>query len=224
MIGSDIGLNVQVTLRSFAVDLFGVDVEPQFINPITFTTNRVAGEGWQYYAGTETGLTESRFGYTNGVGVEAHRDSLRFEHTLEGGVSVESALSAWIAQRYVEAFGMDRWHAVDHEFRGKVEALDSSTSQWPIFSENVVSDGSQALLRTGVVHTYTDRSLQVDVFQVHGHGRVETHYQAHVQRRFQNIQGRQSEHPLTSVLSRWRADLDDVAAVARKLIHSARPK
>ena len=58
MAESEAPYRLTVVLRAFAVELSGVDVNPQFINPATLQFNGVVDEGWTY-SNVQIGMIES---------------------------------------------------------------------------------------------------------------------------------------------------------------------
>ena len=157
MAGSEALRGLTVELRMFAVELSGVDVDPQFVNPATLQFNDVVEMGWTCEKGVKTGITESTLSYTNGVQIEAFDETVRFQHSGPN-FNAGGPFSAEIAKRYVEAFGVDSWFGVSLEFAGPI-GLDGypeniGVSVPPALPSRLTHNGVIPRVRSGALYQY----------------------------------------------------------------------
>lgn len=108
-------------LRKFAVTLIGIELNPQLVNPVTLRLNDIVDESWKSNRGAKIGITESNLGYANGVEVEASDETLRFCHSASSFETGE-VLSAILAKRFIDVFGVDDWWAIRFDFGGQINA------------------------------------------------------------------------------------------------------
>jgi hypothetical protein len=216
------GLTVE--LRMFAVELSGVDVNPQFVNPATLQFNDVVEKGWSFDKGVRTGITESALSYTNGLQIEAFDDIVRFQHSGPN-LKVRGPLSAEVAKRYVEAFGVDNWFGVSLEFAGPI-GLEGYPDNFgvslpPALSNLLIHNGVTPGVRAGTFYQYPDRNLQVDLQQSPvGSSHMGLAWIAQVYRSLARSQDDQTENQVESVLSEWERDLEDVVAAVSLLVQA----
>ena len=224
MAGSGTPHTMLVVLRMFAVELDGMDVNPQFINPATLRFNGVVGEEWVCEKDVQMGITESRFSYTNGVRIEAFEDTVRFQQTGRD-ITPSDALSAELARRYAMGFDSDSWFAISLEFNGTVEMPARTASddvmQWPAFAGDLVHEGVAPHFFTSAMYDHSDRRLAVDLFRNSDPSHMQLGYSGRVRRRLGNSNEKEeerSEPQLETVLSRWQVDWEDVAATVARLL------
>ena len=166
MVGSDTSPPLALSLRMFAVRLSGMDMNPQFVNPPTLVLNGVVDESWICEKGAQTGLTESRFGYTNGVRVEAFEDTVCFRHYGTDLVA-EKALSSELAQRYAALFDPQSWFDMSLEFGAVIRVSGCSAVRAPVpgFADSLTLDEVAPRFSTNFIYEYPDRTLSIEFSQ-----------------------------------------------------------
>ena len=217
--------DLTVVLRAFTVELMGLEVEPQYINPVTLEANDVVDSLWRLDSGTLVGISRSRFGYANGVEVEAEQESLSFRH-IAADLVVEEALSAELASRYVKAYGEEDLFGIGMVFQGEVKVPDAPDLVGP-FDSAVLTDKlalrnvAPSAYRIGVTHSFEPEqprpsSLSVDLFR--GVAISGVHFTAQA---FHEVVGPQHTwHAINSadsILSRWQSVWSDVVDVVTRL-------
>lgn len=220
MAGPEAPPTLTVVLRMFAVELSGIDLDPQFVNPATLQFNGVIDKGWICEKGVRIGITESNFSYTNGVQIEASDDTVCFRHSgpeLNDG----SALSAELARRYAVGFDDDNWFAISLEFGGVVElARDTVLADVlsrPTFADHLIYDGVAPRFNASAFYNFPDRRLMVDLFQNPGTSHMQLSYVARIHRYLDHDRDEQAEHKLETVLSRWQSDWQNAATALIRL-------
>ena len=207
---------LSVNLEMFAIELSGMNVNPQFVNPATLQFNDVVDEAWTY-AGVQTGVTESNVRYTNGLQIEAFEDTVRFQHvTADGGF-----LSAEIARRYVETFGGDSWFMVALEFGGTIELFSepdrASESLRPVSVDSLIQNDVVPVFRAGALYPYPEHTLQVELQQPVGSDNGWFECGALVNCSLAPSEVEETENRLQSVLSEWESHWGDAASALIRL-------
>ena len=205
-----------VALETFAVELSGVNLNPQFVNPATLQFNDVVDEGWTY-AGVQIGVTESNVRYTNGLQIEAFEDTVRFQHVLTDG----GFLSAEVARRYVEKFGGDSWLMIALEFGGTIELFSepdsTSESLRPVSVDSLTHNDVIPAFRAGALYLYPEHTLQVELQQPVGSRNGWFECGALVNRSLVPNEVEETETRLQSVLSEWESHWKDAASALIRL-------
>ena len=205
-----------VALEMFAVELTGVNVNPQYVNPATLQFNDVVDETWTY-AGVQTGVTESNVRFTNGLRIEAFESSVRFQHVFAG----DGFLSAEIARRYVEAFGADSWFMVSLEFGGTMELFSEpdrvSESLRPVSVDSLLYNGVVPAFRAGALYLYPEHTLQVELEQPVGSDNGWFECGASVNRSLVSDEADETENQIQSVLTGWESHWGDAASALTRL-------
>ena len=215
-----------VVLQMFAVELSGIDLDPQFINPATLQFNGVVDKDWICENGIRIGITESNFSYTNGVQVEASDETVCFRHS---GIELAegSALSAELAKRYAVGFDDDNWFGISLEFGGVIvlsgDPTPASVSVWSSFVDRLTHHGVSPRFHTSAFYNYPDRRLVVELFQNPGSSHTPLGCVARIHRHLEYSQQVETEHRLESVLSSWRSDWKDAVAAITRLADAALP-
>ena len=223
-------ITLSITLRTSAVELIGFGYEPQFVNPLTFVVNQLAGEGddWNLFPRARLGQTSTSFKYKNGVEVNANFDALHFEYTPDSAIDTDGPVeSIDIARRYIRAYGVPQCRSVVYGFQGTVDAVGGSEidlgdklSGQSLFKERVDQNGNPVLIRGGVLQSSDMRNLQTDVYQT-----TETHsghleFASFVQHDFLPIDREPLVDKVESILSLWASDWSDVEASVNDLVYS----
>ena len=216
MAESEAPYRLTVVLRAFAVELSGVDVNPQFINPATLQFNGVVDEGWTY-SNVQIGMIESSVSYTNGLQIEAFEDTVRFEHLSTGG----GFLSAEIARRYIEAFGDENWFEVRLEFGGTMELAEVSDSAdiplQPNLLERMTHNDVVPAFRAGALYQYPEHTLQIELQQPVGSTNGSFDCAAQVNRLLPPNEAEETKSRLQAILSGWESDWGDSTLALTRL-------
>lgn len=216
MAESEAPYRLTIVLRAFAVELSGVNMAPQFINPATLKFNDVVDEGWTY-SDVEVGMTESSVSYTNGLQIEAFEQTLRFQHVHTGG----EFLSAEIARRYVEAFGDDSWFAVRLEFGGTMELAGESDSAdiplQPNLLDRMTHHDVVPAFRAGALYPYPEHALQIELQQPADSINGWFECAAQVNRLLVPDEAEEDNGRLQAILSGWESDWADSALALTRL-------
>lgn len=208
------------TLRMVGIRLIGMDVGPQFVNPLSLSVNGVTDDSWLCEKGSQIGITECSFSYTNGVSVEASEDTISFTHTGIQDPSVE-VLSTGLAERYIDCFGAGNWFSVVLEFRGVVDLqpiLETSEGRvWHTFVDQLAHRSVPPQFRLNLYYTYPDRRLSVDLIdrwpartsQVAVSGTV-----------FRDLpsDGGEAKIRISQIMDGWRSDWEEVAEVTGRWV------
>ena len=154
-----------VNLQTLTVNLIGDEGNVQFVNPHTFYWNGAVDQTWVLQRGARIGFTQSSFSYTNGVQVEASRDTISFRQQGDS-LTPNGVLSVNLAKWYANAFGAAGLFEVSVEFSARIDIaahyvapfLKSSLQ----FADHLVSHPNQPAFGTFAVVPYPDRTLRVD--------------------------------------------------------------
>ena len=204
--------NLTTSLEMVAVELYGTNVHPQFVNPMTLEINGVVEADWTH-SGSQIGVIESTFRYSNGLEIEASEQTLRFEHvpTADGFLSPETAI------RYVNAFGEGNWGMVVVEFGGiwkLTSKPDDGDVQLRHRGEDILTDnGVVPSFHAGALYQYPEHTLQAEIRQL---GTDQYEFRASVNRRVP----KDVENGLQATISRWESDWQDACLIISRLIRA----
>ena len=209
-----------VGLLSFAIHLIGYDsgAVAQFVNPLTFHWNNIAEPGWACEPKVSVGITRSTFAYTNGVQIEATENNVVFK---QEGTPLDMAqiLIAGVAQRYVDAFGADRWGAVSSEFTVRIAPQASvrlAGSTLPELLDRLVSDGVRPQLQISTQYALSDKEVAVVVCPDE-HPYTSIFCSGRVLREL-NEEPKQALTELGAILGDWQTEWEEIIGVIVRLL------
>lgn len=213
------------TFQMFAITLGTLEFNPAVLTPDTLRYNGVVEDDWVLAKGSTFSMSETLFGYTNGVEVYASPDALSFRQVATD-LRSEKILGPELITRYSLANLPGEWFSVDLDFGIRIDSLTDlppeDDSLWETFTRDLKYKDTAPELRASL--TYGDlegRNLYVELYRRKDLSGQMLLCVGRITRALSN--GGEDEDDvdvLESVLDEWECDLSDIISIGNRLASS----